>query len=137
MFFLDPQIAGAPQDLVFSASDLVIAATCEYQLLRKLDEKLGRTPKPDFATDAMLERTAKLGDVHEHRVLDDFVAEFGPWDAAIGKGVYDVVPPATAMDRATLSAKHAESIDACAPARTSSSRPPSSMANSMAAPTSW
>ena len=111
MFFLDPEIAGAPQDLVFSASDLVIAATCEYQLLRKLDEKLGRSPKPDFAADAMLERTAALGDVHEHRVLDGFVEEFGHWDAATGKGVYDVVP-ASAMDRATLSAKHAESIDA-------------------------
>ncbi|MDR6436985.1 uncharacterized protein J2790_002128 [Paenarthrobacter nicotinovorans] len=111
MFFLDPEIAGAPQDLVFSASDLVIAATCEYQLLRKLDEKLGCSPKPDFAADAMLERTAALGDVHEHRVLDGFVEEFGHWDAATGKGVYDVVP-ASAMDRATLSAKHAESIDA-------------------------
>ncbi|MFE4198391.1 TM0106 family RecB-like putative nuclease [Paenarthrobacter sp. NPDC056912] len=111
MFFLDPETAGAPQDLVFSASDLVIAATCEYQLLRKLDEKLGRTAKPVFAADAMLQRTAQLGDVHEHRVLDEFVAEFGPWDAATGHGVYDVVP-ATAMDRASLSAKHAESIDA-------------------------
>ncbi|WP_284986007.1 bifunctional RecB family nuclease/DEAD/DEAH box helicase [Arthrobacter sp. fls2-241-R2A-172] len=111
MFFLDSETAGAPQDLVFSASDLVIAATCEYQLLRKLDEKLGRTPKPDFPPDAMLERTATLGDVHEHKVLDDFVAEFGHWDPATGKGVYDVVP-ADAMDRTTLSAKHAESIDA-------------------------
>lgn len=111
MFFLDSEIAGAPQDLVFSASDLVIAATCEYQLLRKLDEKLGRSPKAEFAADAMLERTAKLGDVHEHRVLDEFVVEFGPWDPATGKGVYDVVP-ASAMDRATLLAKHAESIDA-------------------------
>ncbi|SEI78208.1 uncharacterized protein SAMN04487917_102409 [Arthrobacter sp. yr096] len=111
MFFLDPETAGAPQDLVFSASDLVIAATCEYQLLRKLDEKLGRTPKPDFAPDAMLDRTAALGDVHEHKVLDEFVAEFGPWDPATGKGVYDVVP-AAAMDRATLSGKHAESISA-------------------------
>lgn len=111
MFFLDPEAADAPQDLVFSASDLVIAAGCEYQLLRTLDVKLGRSPAPDFAKDAMLERTAKLGDVHEHRVLDDFIAEFGPWDAATGKGVYDVVP-ASAMDRASLSAKHAESIDA-------------------------
>lgn len=110
MFFLDSEIAGAP-DLVFSASDLVIAATCEYQLLRKLDEKLGRSPKAEFAADAMLERTAKLGDVHEHRVLDEFVAEFGPWNPATGKGVYDVVP-ASAMDRTTLLAKHAESIDA-------------------------
>lgn len=111
MFFLDSETAGAPQDLVFSASDLVIAATCEYQLLRKLDEKLGRAAKPDFPPDAMLERTAQLGDVHEHRVLDDFVAEFGHWDPTTGKGVYDVVP-ADAMDRTTLSAKHAESIDA-------------------------
>ena len=111
MFFLDSEIAGAPQDLVFSASDLVIAATCEYQLLRKLDEKLGRSPKAEFAADAMLDRTAKLGDVHEHRVLDEFVAEFGPWDPATGQGVYDVVP-ASAMDRATLLAKHAESIEA-------------------------
>lgn len=111
MFFLDSEIAGAPQDLVFSASDLVIAATCEYQLLRKLDEKLGRSPKPDFAADAMLERTAKLGDVHEHRVLDEFVDEFGLWDPATGKGVYDVVP-ASDMDRSTLLAKHAESIHA-------------------------
>ncbi|MGC7153018.1 TM0106 family RecB-like putative nuclease [Paenarthrobacter ureafaciens] len=111
MFFLDPEAAGAPQDLVFSASDLVIAATCEYQLLRKLDEKLGRSPVASFTPDAMLERTAKLGDVHEHRVLDDFIAEFGPWDAEKGRGVYDV-EPATAMDRATLTAKHAESITA-------------------------
>ena len=111
MFFLDSETPGAPQDLVFSASDLVIAATCEYQVLRKLDEKLGRSAIPAFATDAMLERTARLGDVHEHKVLDDFVAEFGPWDAATGRGVYDVVP-AAAMDRASLSAKHAESIDA-------------------------
>ncbi|MFJ4208490.1 TM0106 family RecB-like putative nuclease [Paenarthrobacter sp. NPDC089675] len=111
MFFLDPEIAGAPRDLVYSASDLVIAATCEYQLLRKLDEKLGRSPVPDFAKDAMLDRTAKLGDIHEHMVLDEFVAEFGPWDAATGRGVYDV-DPATEMDRATLTAKHAESIEA-------------------------
>ena len=104
MFFLDPEAAGAPQDLVFSASDLVIAATCEYQLLRKLDEKLGRSPVASFTPDAMLERTAKLGDVHEHRVLDDFIAEFGPWDAETGRGVYDV-EPATTMDRATLTAK--------------------------------
>ncbi|BCW39544.1 nuclease [Arthrobacter sp. StoSoilB3] len=111
MFFLDPEPAGAPQDLVFSASDLVIAATCEYQLLRKFDEKLGRTPKPDFPADAMLERTAALGDVHEHRVLEEFVDRFGQWDPATGTGVYDVVP-ATAMDRGTLRAKHAESLDA-------------------------
>ncbi|MFH5880195.1 TM0106 family RecB-like putative nuclease [Arthrobacter sp. NA-172] len=116
MFFLDSEVLdsrdpGQAQDLVFSASDLVTASTCEYQLLRKLDEKLGRSPKPDFGVDEMLERTAFLGDVHEHRVLDRFVAEFGAWDPVARTGVYDVVP-AKAMDRASLQAKHAESIEA-------------------------
>ncbi|MFB9712997.1 TM0106 family RecB-like putative nuclease [Arthrobacter methylotrophus] len=111
MFFLDSEHAGHAQDLVFSASDLVTASTCEYQLLRTLDEKLGRSSKPAFEVDEMLERTAVLGDIHEHRVLDRFVAEFGWWDPLAGTGVYDVVP-AKAMDRATLQAKHAESIEA-------------------------
>lgn len=111
MFFLDARVSGEPQDLVFSASDLVAAATCEYQVLRKLDEKLGRSPKAVFPADAMLERTAELGDVHEHKVLDAFMAEFGSWDPGTAKGVYDVVP-APAMDRTTLQAKHEESIQA-------------------------
>ncbi|MET3920069.1 uncharacterized protein ABIB26_000995 [Arthrobacter sp. UYEF20] len=96
---------------MFSASDLVVAASCEYQLLRKLDEKLGRSPKAAFEDDEMLKHAAKLGDVHEHRVLKSFLDEFGAWDPATGRGVYDVVP-AEAMDRPTLLAKHSESIDA-------------------------
>ncbi|MEW1820844.1 TM0106 family RecB-like putative nuclease [Arthrobacter sp. NPDC080031] len=111
MFFLDSEVAGHQQDLVFSASDLVTASTCEYQLLRKLDEKLGLSQKAAFDVDEMLERTAALGDVHEHRVLDRFVAEFGAWDPLAHTGVFDVVP-AEFMDRATLQAKHAESIEA-------------------------
>ena len=109
--FLEPQVPGSSPDLVYSASDLVVAASCEYQLLRKLDEKLGRSPKAVFDDDEMLQHAAVLGDLHEHRVLDRFVAEFGHWDPAAGRGVYDVVP-AEAMDRATLAAKHAESIEA-------------------------
>ena len=111
MFFLEPEVPGAAPDLVYSASDLVVAAGCEYQLLRTLDEKLGRAPKADFGTDEMLQHAAELGDVHERKVLDAFVGEFGPWDPASGRGVYDVVPAAT-MDRATLMAKHTESIEA-------------------------
>lgn len=111
MFFLEPEVAGSAQDLVFSASDLVTAAGCEYQLLRKLDEKLGRSPKAAFEDDEMLKHAAKLGDVHERRVLDAFVEEFGAWDPATGRGVYDVVPADT-MDRPTLLAKHEESIAA-------------------------
>ncbi|MDQ0851444.1 hypothetical protein QFZ65_003382 [Arthrobacter sp. B3I9] len=111
MFFLEPEVPGAAPDLVFSASDLVIAASCEYQLLRKLDEKLGRSPKATFEDDEMLKHAATLGDVHERRVLDAFVKEFGMWDAAAGRGVYDVATAET-MDRATLLAKHSESVEA-------------------------
>ncbi|UVJ40524.1 bifunctional RecB family nuclease/DEAD/DEAH box helicase [Arthrobacter sp. CJ23] len=123
MFFLDSELEGQPQELVLSATDLVTAATCEYQVLRKLDEKLGRSVKPDFAADPMLERTARLGDLHEHRVLEAFVEQFGRWDPSAGSGVYDVVPAggadpsgaldrASAMDRSSLLAKHEESIGA-------------------------
>jgi predicted RecB family nuclease len=111
VFLLEPEAPDQAQDLVFSASDLVIAATCEYQLLRKLDEKLGRSPKAVFDTDEMLERTAKLGDIHEHKVLDKYRGQFGTWDPATGSGVYDVAA-AKDMDRATLLAKHTESTDA-------------------------
>lgn len=111
MFFLEPEVPGSARDLVFSASDLVIAASCEYQLLRKLDEKLGRSPKAVFDDDEMLRHAAVLGDRHERKVLEGFVEEFGPWDPTAGRGVYDVVPAAD-MDRATLLAKHRESIDA-------------------------
>jgi uncharacterized protein len=108
---LDPEVAGQPQDLVYSASDLVVASQCEYQLLRKLDEKLGRLPKAEFPEDKMLRRSAALGDRHEHRVLDRFVADFGWWDESTGKGVYDVVP-GDATSRQSLTAKHAESLAA-------------------------
>ncbi|MDP9983503.1 uncharacterized protein J2W14_002924 [Pseudarthrobacter oxydans] len=111
MFLLEPEVAGTAQELVFSASDLVTAASCEYQLLRRLDEKLGRTPKAAFDADEMLKHAAVLGDRHELRVLEGFVEEFGHWDPASGHGVYDVVPAQT-MDRATLLAKHRESLDA-------------------------
>ncbi|MHA7142510.1 TM0106 family RecB-like putative nuclease [Arthrobacter sp. Sr33] len=109
MFLLDPTVPGALPDLVFSATDLVTAAECEYRLLSVLDEKLGRSTKPEFDVDAMLERTAVLGDVHERKVLDALVAEHGPWNPAAGTGVYDVVP-AAGMDRALLADKHRESI---------------------------
>ena len=69
MFLLD-QGAPAP-DLIITASDVVLAARCEYQLLRILDEKLGRAPKAEFPEDEMLRRAAALGDEHERQVLQD------------------------------------------------------------------
>ena len=87
MFLLGPEA-----DLVFSASDLVRAAECPYASLCVLDEKLGRAPRRAPERDAMLARTAELGDAHEHRVLAAHLAAFGPWDAATGRGVHEVEP---------------------------------------------
>src|SRR5690625_4365164 len=78
--------------VIYSASDLIIAAQCEYALLRELDFKLGRGPQVDPPPDAMLERAIELGEAHEARVLRDFVAEFGIWDGA-ASGVARIARP--------------------------------------------
>ncbi|UFU06851.1 TM0106 family RecB-like putative nuclease [Ruania halotolerans] len=62
--------------LVYSASDLATAFTCEFDLLRRLDEKLGRVPALDTA-DPMLDRTARMGRVHEEQVLSEYRRQFG------------------------------------------------------------
>lgn len=111
MFLLDADGSSDRQDLVFSATDLVTASECGYRLLRVLDEKLGRAPRASFAPDGMLQRAAVLGDVHEHRILDELVADHGVWSPGNPGGVYDV-EPADSMDRATLTTKHEESLTA-------------------------
>ncbi|POH59510.1 TM0106 family RecB-like putative nuclease [Arthrobacter glacialis] len=108
MFLLDSPGGGTP--LIFSASDLVTASECQYKSLRILDEKLGRTAKPGFARDAMLERAAELGDAFEHKILDEYKAEFGVWDPATGKGVK--VVDRGALSWAGLEAKREETLDA-------------------------
>ncbi|MDQ1596826.1 MAG: hypothetical protein QOI70_250 [Microbacteriaceae bacterium] len=55
--------------VVYSASDLTAASNCEWATMRKLDARLGRVPRPPETTDDMLERTARLGDIHEERFL--------------------------------------------------------------------
>ncbi|WP_461635171.1 TM0106 family RecB-like putative nuclease [Glutamicibacter soli] len=80
MFFLN-------QHFVYSASDLSIAVDCQYQSLFLLDVRLERREKPDAVTDEMLHRTAVLGDVHEHRVLDQLVHRYGEYNPQTGTGV--------------------------------------------------
>ncbi|MFB2572703.1 TM0106 family RecB-like putative nuclease [Micrococcus sp. IITD107] len=58
--------------VVTSASDLTVASACEFSWLRQLDEKLGRLDVLERPTDAMLARTATLGDAHEEKVLTDY-----------------------------------------------------------------
>ncbi len=97
--------AGAPPDLVFSASDLVAASECEYRTLRVLDEKLGRSPKAEFPDDEMQRRAGALGDKHEAKVLAGLIRQYGEWDAS-GAGVYSIERGVNA--RTDLLAKHAE-----------------------------
>ncbi|WP_146069431.1 hypothetical protein [Cryobacterium sp. Y11] len=40
--------------------------------LRRIDAKLGRIDSMPDAVDAMLERTSRLGDEYEHRVLERY-----------------------------------------------------------------
>jgi predicted RecB family nuclease len=55
--------------VVYSASDLAAAASCEWAVMRKLDARLGRIDPPPATTNDMLERAARLGDFHEERFL--------------------------------------------------------------------
>ncbi|MBP2412745.1 uncharacterized protein JOF48_001544 [Arthrobacter stackebrandtii] len=108
MFLLDSPDGGTP--LIFSASDLVTASECQYRTLRILDEKLGRTPRPDFARDEMLERASKLGDAFEHKILDEYKENFGNWDSATGSGVKHV--ERGKLSWAGLEAKREETLEA-------------------------
>ncbi|MGM1029000.1 MAG: TM0106 family RecB-like putative nuclease [Actinomycetota bacterium] len=55
--------------VLLTASDLTRASACEWQVLTTLDAKQGRRePVPDEG-DAMLDRTAMLGDRHEEALL--------------------------------------------------------------------
>lgn len=116
MFLLDSPEGN--KTLIFSASDLVTASECQYRTLRILDEKLGRTTKPGFAKDEMLERAAKLGDAFEDKILHEYKEEFGEWDAATGKGVKVVERTkgpdgkAAAPTWADLDAKREETLEA-------------------------
>ncbi|WP_426998452.1 TM0106 family RecB-like putative nuclease [Pseudarthrobacter sp. N5] len=110
MFLLEPLTDGGPEDLVFSASDLVSASECEYRTLRVLDEKLGRSAKADFPADEMQQRAGKLGDIHELNVLGELTTRYGEWDPSQATGVYRIERGSNT--RAELAAKHQETVEA-------------------------
>ncbi len=106
MFLLDDVV-------VISASDLTVAAHCEFAALRKLDALLRRA-ELEVVDDAMLERTARLGDAHEARRLEVYRASFGAFDVVRGRGVVEIERPPMERyrDAAVLRAKHAETLAA-------------------------
>lgn len=69
--------------LVTSASDLTLASSCEFAFLRRLDQLRGRIERIDAEVDALLGRTAALGDAHEMRVLEAYRAQLGDGVAEI------------------------------------------------------
>ncbi|MCA1305383.1 TM0106 family RecB-like putative nuclease [Microbacterium esteraromaticum] len=71
------RVIAAENRVVWSASDLKVAAECEFAWMRALDAKLGRVPAVVEPEDATLARAAELGDVHERAVLADYIAERG------------------------------------------------------------
>ena len=58
--------------VIYSASDLAAAASCEFGLLRRLDGLTGLLPRTVAEPDPMLDRTSALGFEHERRQLDAF-----------------------------------------------------------------
>jgi predicted RecB family nuclease len=75
--------------VIYSASDLAAAARCEYALLRAFDAKLGRGPAV-VVEDDLLARTAKLGNEHEHRRLEQLRRQFGGDVTVIGRPAFTV-----------------------------------------------
>ncbi|MGO4593437.1 TM0106 family RecB-like putative nuclease [Leifsonia sp. 2TAF2] len=76
MFLLDGII-------VTSASDLTEASKCEFAFLRTVDVKLGRLEKTEEVQDPMYVRSSRMGDEHEHRILERYRERFGAGVAEI------------------------------------------------------
>ncbi|MDL9978921.1 TM0106 family RecB-like putative nuclease [Microbacterium sp. ASV49] len=86
----------AERRIVWSASDLKAAAECEFAWLRAIDAKLGRVAPVEEPEDATLARAGRLGDAHERRVLERYLAEYGD-------GVVEI-PQARSSDAEALAA---------------------------------
>ncbi len=91
--------------LIWSASDLKAAAECEFAWCRAIDAKLGRIPEVVEPEDPTLERAARLGDVHEQRVLDAYRAE-------LGADAVRVIERVSSADAAALDAAVSETLAA-------------------------
>jgi predicted RecB family nuclease len=83
------QIVGDPAtgNIIYSASDLVQAARCEYAFLRDLDAKLGIGPASPEPDDEMLSHAAELGDQHEAKILGQLQERYGVGTPKAADGV--------------------------------------------------
>lgn len=97
---------------VLSASDLRAAVECEWAVLRGLDAKLGRVAAVPEPEDALNRRAAGLGDAHERRQLDAYLAEFGEHVPGRRGGVAMIPLDGDRTDPAVLDAAQARTLAA-------------------------
>ena len=93
----------ASEVVVYSATDLAAAASCEYALLRRFDVKLGRGHGVATPDDEMLRRTAELGSEHERRTLEALLAKYGDQVICVPSAAFSV-PALRRAAEATLAA---------------------------------
>ncbi|MFT4259553.1 TM0106 family RecB-like putative nuclease [Microbacterium sp.] len=99
------RVIAAENRVVWSASDLKLAAECEFAWCRAIDAKLGRVPVVAEPEDATLKRAALLGDAHEQKVLARYVDD-------LGEGQVHQLAKASSVDAAALAAAVDETIEA-------------------------
>jgi predicted RecB family nuclease len=85
-----------PATVVYSASDLTAASTCEWAVMRKLDARLGRIDAVVEVEDDMLKRTGALGDAHELRTLNELRATRRVVEIERPESVHDIQQAADA-----------------------------------------
>jgi predicted RecB family nuclease len=90
--------------LCWSATDLTVASRCEYSLLRRLDDLLGRgEPRPPDE-DPLSAQVARVGDLHEQQVRRRLEAE--------GHRVVELPRPGAGASAAELEAMHGRTLAA-------------------------
>lgn len=88
--------------LFWSASDLTVAAQCEFAFLRALDYENGWAARPSSSADAFMDHIAAMGNKHELRVLAEYRAA----------GNLVEIPRASVFDRAALNAARDATVTA-------------------------
>src|SRR4051812_18193058 len=88
----------------WSATDLTTAATCEYAVLRQLDERLGRGDPRNKLEDPLLEQIARIGNQHEDEVRQRLEAD--------GSMIIELERPPAGGSYGELAIMHAETLHA-------------------------
>lgn len=99
--------------ICWSASDLTLAATCEYAVQRRLDELIGRGEPRSKVQDPLLAELAVIGDQHEAEVRARYES-----DPKVAAGFVALSRPPAGATAADLHAMHAATLAALTGAAT-------------------